>query len=66
MAQRVVPCGYLPNVTDAYGSENLRGVTNVGFLSATDASLETIWDASFDLSGVTTGTYPFNGCCRLE
>jgi hypothetical protein len=58
-------CGYLPNVTDVYGLENLKGVTNVGFLFATDGSLETIWDAGFDKSAVTTGTYPFNGCYRL-
>lgn len=58
-------CGYLPNVTDVYGLENLTGVTNVGFLFATDGALETIWDAGFDKSGVTTGTYPFNGCYRL-
>lgn len=58
-------CGYLPNVTDVYGLENLKGVTNVGFLFATDGSLETIWDAGFDKSGITTGTYPFNGCYQL-
>lgn len=58
-------CGYLPNVTDVYGLENLMGVTNVGFLFATDGSLEMIWDAGFDKSGVTSGAYPFNGCYRL-
>lgn len=58
-------CGYLPNVTDVYGLENLTGVTNVGFLFATDGSLETICDEGFDRSGVTSGTYPFNGCYRL-
>lgn len=58
-------CGYLPNVTDVYGLENLTGVTNVGFLFATDGSLETIWDSGFDKSGITAGTYPFNGCYRL-
>lgn len=58
-------CGYLPNVTDVYGLENLVGVTNVGYLFATDAKLETVWDEGFDLSAVTTGTYPFNGCTRL-
>ncbi|MGI6535110.1 MAG: hypothetical protein ACOX12_01635 [Eggerthellaceae bacterium] len=58
-------CGYLPHVTDVYGLENLVGVTNVGYLFATDGELETIWDEGFDRSGITTGTYPFNGCYRL-
>lgn len=58
-------CSYLPNVTDVYGLEHLSGVTNVGYLFATDRRLETIWDAGFDRSGVTSGAYPFNGCYSL-